>query len=293
MRFIIITGMSGAGKTTALRTLEDLGFYCVDNLPVSLIWDFVNTTTGEDYNYDKIAVGIDIRNGKALDELTRVFASLKESNFNYEVLFLDSKDEALVRRYKETRREHPLAVGGRIEDGIDKERTKIAFLKNIADYCVDTSDLISRELKREIARIVKADKDYTNIIVSIMSFGFKNGIPGDADIVMDVRFLPNPYYVPELKSHTGNEKAVQDYVLSSGEGDEFLNKIYDVLSYTIPKYVENEGKHQLVVAIGCTGGRHRSVTIANMLYNRLSTLNYTVRLIHRDLEKEAIIKGDK
>jgi len=292
MRFVIVTGMSGAGKSTALRTMEDMGYFCVDNLPVLLIEKFAEISRDQNFNYDRVAVGIDIRSGRKLDDLSLVLANLKNDNFTYEILFLDANDSELVKRFKETRREHPLTRGGRVEDGIAEERGRIAFLREIADYIVDTSGLLSRELKKEVSKILSAGKDYSNMIVSIVSFGYKNGIPRDADLVFDVRFLPNPYYVPELKSHTGNESCIQEYVMQTGEGDRFLEKLYGLLEFLIPQYVENEGKHQLVVAIGCTGGRHRSVTIANLIHERLQTLPYSVRVFHRDIGMDTVLKGE-
>ncbi len=292
MRFVIVTGMSGAGKSTALRTMEDMGYFCVDNLPVLLIEKFAEISRDQNFNYDRVAVGIDIRSGKKLDDLSLVLANLKNDNFTYEILFLDANDSELVKRFKETRREHPLARGGRVEDGISEERGRIAFLREIADYIVDTSGLLTRELKKEVSKILTAEKEYSNMIVSVVSFGYKNGIPRDADLVFDVRFLPNPYYVDELKHHTGNEACIQDYVMKSGDGEKFLEKLYNLLEFLIPQYVENEGKHQLVVAIGCTGGRHRSVTIANLIHERLQALPYSVRVFHRDIGMDTVLKGE-
>ena len=292
MRFVIVTGMSGAGKSTALRTMEDMGYFCVDNLPVLLIEKFAEISRDQNFNYDRVAVGIDIRSGKKLDDLSLMLLNLKNDNFTYEILFLDANDAELVKRFKETRRDHPLARGGRVEDGIAEERGRIAFLKEFANYIVDTTGLLTRELKREVKKILAKGKEYSNMIISIVSFGFKNGIPRDADMVFDVRFLPNPYYVEELKNHTGEEEAVRNYVMASGEGEEFLNKISDMMEYLVPRFVENEGKNQLVVAVGCTGGRHRSVTIANLLYERLQKLPYSVRVFHRDIGMDTVIKGE-
>ena len=292
MRFIIVTGMSGAGKSTALRTMEDQGYFCVDNLPVLLIEKFAEISRDPNFNYDMVAVGIDIRAGKKLEDLGQVLTNLKDDSFTYEIPFLDASDSELVKRFKETRREHPLARGERIENGITEERLRIAFLREIADYIVDTSGLLTRELKREIGKILTAEKEYSNMILSVVSFGYKNGIPRDADLVFDVRFLPNPYYIPELKKCTGNDQAVQDYVMQTGEGQEFLDRLYRLLEFLVPRYQENEGKHQLVIAIGCTGGRHRSVTISNLLYDMLQNLPYSSRVFHRDIGMDTIIKGD-
>lgn len=292
MRFVIVTGMSGAGKSTVLKTLEDIGYFCVDNLPVLLIEKFAEISRDSNYKLDKIAVGIDIRNGEALSELTNCLARLRTYSFKYEILFLDAEEAALVKRYKETRRNHPLSNGGRINEGIKKEREKIAFLRDIADYIIDTSNLLARELKAEVDKIFLSDKTYRNMIVTIMSFGFKYGIPRDSDMVMDVRFLPNPYYVPELKKKTGNEEDVQQYVMNCDEAPEFLDKTFDMLKFLIPLYEENEGKHQLVVSIGCTGGKHRSVTLANKLYEKLLELPYSVRIYHRDISKDSFVKGE-
>jgi len=292
MRFIIVTGMSGAGKSTALRTMEDQGYFCVDNLPVLLIEKFAEISRDPNFNYDKVAVGIDIRAGKKLEDLKGVLANLKDDNFTFEILFLEASDSELVKRFKETRRDHPLARGERVENGITEERLRVAFLREIANYIVDTSGLLTRELKKEITKILASEKEYSNIIVSVVSFGYKNGIPRDADLVFDVRFLPNPYYIPELKGRTGNDTAVQEYVMRTGEGQDFLDRLFHLMEFLIPRYQENEGKHQLVVAIGCTGGRHRSVTIANLLYDMLQTLPYSSRIFHRDIGMDTIIKGE-
>ncbi|MDD6400988.1 MAG: RNase adapter RapZ [Lachnospiraceae bacterium] len=291
MRFVIVTGMSGAGKSTALKMLEDNGFFCVDNLPVMLIKKFAEIAHDDQLEVDDVAIGIDIRSGEALGELTLCLEDMKKNNYNYEILFLDASEESLVKRYKETRRKHPLSNGKRINDGIRAEREKIDFLRLKADYIIDTSTLLTRELKREIEKIFVDGVNYNNMIVTIMSFGYKYGIPRDSDLVFDVRFLPNPYYNLELRPMTGNDKPVSDMVSSCDEYKEFMNKLSSIIEFLLPNY-KKEGKNQLVVSIGCTGGKHRSVTVANGLYNELSKLPYSVRLFHRDIGKDKIVKGE-
>ena len=290
MRFIIVTGMSGAGKTTALKTLEDAGYFCVDNLPIQLIPRFVEIAYDEQIQVDDVAIGVDIRSGRALSQLNSCLAEVKEAGYSYEILFLESSDEVLVKRFKETRRNHPLSVkGGRIIDGIHKERELIEFLREDADYIIDTSGLLVREFKSELDKIFVQNMDYKSFIITIMSFGFKYGIPRDSDLVFDVRFLPNPYYDEELRPLTGNDEKIQDFVMSGSEGTEFIDKLDDMMKFLIPNYIK-EGKNQLVISIGCTGGKHRSVTVANALYDKISKSPYTVRIFHRDISKDAIVK---
>ncbi|MBP3620878.1 MAG: RNase adapter RapZ [Lachnospiraceae bacterium] len=291
MRFVIVTGMSGAGKSSALRMLEDIGFFCVDNLPVMLIQKFADIAHDDKLEVDNVAIGVDIRSGEALGELSLCLEEMKNRNYNYEILFLDANEPALVKRYKETRRKHPLAGGGRINEGIVREREKIEFLKQRADYIIDTSNLLTRELKTEIEKIFVSGEEYNNIIITVMSFGFKYGIPRDSDIVQDVRFLPNPYYDLNLRPLTGNDEAVATVVSDCEEYAKFMNTLTDMLKYLLP-YYKREGKSQLVVSIGCTGGKHRSVTVANDLHKRLQELPYTVRLFHRDITKDRIVKGE-
>ncbi|MBQ8412200.1 MAG: RNase adapter RapZ [Lachnospiraceae bacterium] len=291
MRFVIVTGMSGAGKSTALRMLEDIGFFCVDNLPVMLIQRFADIAYDSKLEVDNVAIGVDIRSGEALGQLSTCLEEMKNKNYSYEILFLDANEPSLVKRYKETRRSHPLAKNGRINEGIVKERQKIEFLKQRADYIIDTSNLLTRELKGEIEKIFICGEDYNNIIITVMSFGFKYGIPRDSDIVQDVRFLPNPYYDLELRPLTGNDKPVADMVSGNDEYVQFMNSLTEQLKFLLP-YYKREGKNQLVVSIGCTGGKHRSVTVANELYERLADLPYTVRLFHRDITKDRIVKGE-
>lgn len=291
MRFVIVTGMSGAGKSTALRMLEDMGFFCVDNLPVILIPRFADITHDDKLDVDDVAIGVDIRSGDALGQLSLCLEEMKKSNYNYEILFLDASEQALVKRYKETRRNHPLSKGGRINEGIAKEREKIEFLKQRADYIVDTSNLLTRELKAELDKIFITGGTYNNIIITVMSFGFKYGIPRDSDLVFDVRFLPNPYYDLNLRPMTGNDKPVSDMVSGSEEYEPFMTKLYDMIDFLLP-YYKREGKNQLVISVGCTGGKHRSVTVANDLHERLQKLPYTVRLFHRDITKDRIVKGE-
>ncbi len=285
MRFVIVTGMSGAGKSSVLKMLEDAGFFCADNLPIPLISKFAqiaeNSNRGE---FDKIAIGVDIRSGQSLDMVETVLTELKEMRIKYEILFLEASDEVLIKRYKETRRNHPLSGNGRVEAGIEEERKKIAFLKGKADYVLDTSTLLIRDLKKEIEGIFVNNKLFKNFIVTVISFGFKYGIPVDADMVFDVRFLANPFYVPSLKNLTGEDKEVRDFVLKSPQADEFVAKLTDMVEFLIPHYI-NEGKNGLVIAIGCTGGKHRSVTMAKVLSDAMSANGYSVKTIHRDIVK--------
>lgn len=290
MRFVIVTGMSGAGKSTTLNILEDIGFFCVDNLPVQLIKSFAEIAYAKDNEIDNVAIGVDIRSGVYLEKLSEYLSELKKDNYGYEILFLDSNDDVLVKRYKETRRNHPLARDGRIEDGIKSERSRIAFLRKEADYIIDTTSLLTRELKVELDKIFIDDAGYSNFIISVVSFGFKYGIPRDADLVFDVRFLPNPYYDLELRPFTGNDAPIRDFVMQFDVAKEFLNKTVDLLEFLVPNYIK-EGKNGLVIAVGCTGGKHRSVTLANGIYNELQASSYSVKVEHRDIYKDAVRKG--
>ncbi len=285
MRFVIVSGMSGAGKSTALKILEDMGFFCVDNLPVALLPHFGEIAADRELGVSQVAVVVDIRNGEQLKSLTGQLEILCELGVQYEILFLDAENSVLVKRYKETRRTHPLAKEDRVETGIARERKMISFIKEQADYIIDTTSLLTRELKQELDKIFVGGETYGNFIITVLSFGFKYGIPSDADLVFDVRFLPNPYYEQALRPFTGNDRSVQEYVMKNGDGRQFLEKIEDLMQFLIPRY-RAEGKNSLVIAIGCTGGRHRSVTIANGLHLRLKKLPYTIRAEHRDLEKD-------
>lgn len=290
MRFIIVSGMSGAGKSTALKMLEDAGYFCVDNLPIRLLRPFAKMAYDGETQLDKVAVGIDIRSGNDFEKLDGILQNMKSSEYTYEILYLDASDEVLVRRYKETRRRHPLALHSRIENGILLEREKTLFLKKDATYILDTSTMLTRELKAELDKIFVEEQTYNNIFITILSFGFKYGIPSDSDLVFDVRFLPNPYYVPELRPLTGNDEPIKEFVLKNEEAVTFLDKLVDMTDFLIPQY-RNEGKYQLVISIGCTGGKHRSVTLANALYEALRERNYSVKIEHRDIEKDAKRKG--
>ncbi len=283
MRFVVVTGMSGGGKSTALRMLEDVGFYCVDNLPVPLIEKFVELIAMPNSEVNKVALGLDVRADQPFEDARKILEKLKENGYAFEILFMEASDQVLLKRYKETRRMHPLSPEGRVEDGILQERKILENIRGKADYVIDTSKLLTRELKEEIDRIFVRNEEYNSLIVTILSFGFKYGIPADADLVFDVRFLPNPFYIEELKYKTGNDPEVQDYVMGFPEAATFIDKLSDMLEFLIPNYVK-EGKYQLVIGIGCTGGKHRSVTLANKLYDRLKNRgNYGLKIAHRDV----------
>ena len=288
MKFVILTGMSGAGKSTALKIMEDIGYFCVDNLPIALIEKFAELADMPGSELQKVAVGIDIRSGQALDELQDILDKLKQAGKTFDILYLDSEDEVLVKRYKETRRTHPLAGGERVDKGIRKERNRLEFLRKQADYIVDTSNMLTRELKAELEKIFVQNQDYKNLFITIVSFGFKYGIPTDSDLVFDVRFLPNPYYVEGLRAKTGNDREIQEFVMQYKEAGQFLDKLEDMVKFLIPNYI-TEGKTQLVISVGCTGGKHRSVTLANALYERLrDQKEFGIKIEHRDIQKDAL-----
>lgn len=281
-----MTGMSGGGKSTALKMLEDAGFYCVDNLPVSLIEKFVELVSMPGSEVGKVALGLDVRSGQSFEDVAGILDRLKKAGYKLEILFMDADENVLIKRYKETRRIHPLAADGRVEDGVRAERRVLEKIRHDADYVMDTSLLLTRELKEELDRIFVENAEYNSLMVTVMSFGFKHGIPSDADLVMDVRFLPNPFYIDELKHKTGNDREVQEYVMGFPEAGEFMTKMSELLQFLIPNYVK-EGKYRLVVAIGCTGGKHRSVTLANELYKRMKDKGkYGLKLYHRDVKQE-------
>ena len=292
-RLVIVTGMSGAGKSTVLNFLEDAGYYCVDNLPMALIRTFCQLLlTNSDSRMNNVAMGIDIRSGADLGEMKDILQGMRNDEIPFEILYMDASDRVLIKRYKETRRYHPLAgKDGRVEDGIKKERQQMEYLRQNADYILDTSQLLARETREKILDIFVQDKKFSSLMVTIMSFGFKFGIPGEADLVFDMRFLPNPYYIEDLKKLSGNDPPVSDYVMSFEVSRIFADKLTEMIEFLLPYYIK-EGKNQLVIAIGCTGGRHRSVTLANELYRRLQMCTeYGVRIEHRDMERDKKVKG--
>lgn len=283
MRFVVVTGMSGGGKSTVLKMLEDTGFFCVDNLPVSLVEKFVELISMPNSEVSKVALGLDVRSDQSFEDATRILEQLKAKGYSFEILFMEADENTLIKRYKETRRVHPLAMEGRVEDGVRRERHVLENVRKNADYVIDSTHLLTRELKEELDRIFVEDEEYNSLMVTVMSFGFKHGIPVDADLVFDVRFLPNPFYIDQLKKKTGNDKEVQDYVLGFAEAGTFMEKLVDMIQFLIPSYVK-EGKHSLVVAVGCTGGRHRSVALAGELYKRMKDQGtYGIKLYHRDI----------
>jgi len=292
MRFVIVTGLSGAGKTQATRSLEDLGYFCVDNLPPTLISKFAEACVQSGGNIEKVALVIDIRGGVFFDDFFDTLNYLKRNEFKYEILFLEASDEVLIKRFKETRRSHPLSPDGRVLTGISKEREKLKKIKNIADIIIDTSKYEIRHLREKINETYGDNNNIERqISITILSFGFKYGIPVDSDLVFDVRFIPNPFYIPELKPYSGNDEPVKEYVLKQNETITFVDKLIDMLQYLIPNY-RKEGKRQLIVSIGCTGGRHRSVAIANEIHKKLNEQEYMTKIEHRDIAED-LHKGEK
>ncbi|HAF27349.1 MAG TPA: RNase adapter RapZ [Lachnospiraceae bacterium] len=281
MDFVVVTGMSGSGKRTAMKMLEDAGFYCVDNLPAELIRAFGDLIANRGDDIQKVALGLDVRLDKHLSEASRILNEMKRDGMSYRILFMDASDQILIKRYKESRRLHPIE-GNSLKDSIEKEREILQEIRSNADYVIDTSHLLVRELKKEIERIFIKHEQYKSLMVQIMSFGYKYGIPQEADLVYDVRFLPNPFYIDELKPLTGNDAPVRDYVMQFKEAGEFLKMLSDMLRFLIPEYIK-EGKQRLMICVGCTGGRHRSVTLANALYEELKDDKAIgVTIMHRD-----------
>lgn len=287
MKILIITGLAGAGKSEVLNILEDRGYYCMDNLPPALLLDFVKLCEKAQQVINKVAIVLDIRSGKFFSDLFKNLDVLKERGFNYEILFLESSDKILIKRFKELRRPHPLNLDGSLIDGIKKERELLKQVKAKSDYIIDTSELSKSVLQKEVLDIFFEGKKSKNVTISIISFGFKRGIPLDVDLLFDVRFIPNPFYIEELRERTGNEKDVQDYVMQWTEAQIFFEKLKDMIEFLIPYYTR-EGKTQLIIGIGCTGGKHRSVTLSNKLHEYLSEQNFRTTIEHRDIKAHKI-----
>lgn len=282
MRFVIITGMSGAGKTQVMHFLEDIGYYCIDNMPPIFITTFAKACYS-DKNLQNVAIVTDIRSGSMFDDIEKELDILRQGDFPFEILYLEANDSVIIKRYKETRRSHPMSSDGRITDGIEKEREKLKGLRQQANHIIDTSNLLTRQLKKIVTDIY-GDGEKSYFLVECRSFGFKHGVPTDADLVFDARFLPNPFYIENLKHHTGLEAPVRDYVMEFPQSLKFLDMLYEMISTLIPYYME-EGKTQLVICIGCTGGHHRSVAITEALAKRLSQGGNKVSVTHRDIER--------
>lgn len=289
MRIVIVTGMSGGGKSTAIKMLEDSGYYCVDNLPPPLIDKFIELCL-QNPEVKKVAIGVDVRAGNPFGNIIKQLEHLRNSGLVFDVLFMEADEKILLNRYKESRRMHPLAPEGRIEDGIHLEKEILSDMKRIANYIIDTSNLLVRELKAEMDQIFVNNEESRSLIVNIVSFGFKNGILIDGDLIFDVRFLPNPYYIDELKYKTGQDQEVRDFVMAHKEAGLFLKKLTDMVSFLIPAFI-NEGKYQLIIGIGCTGGKHRSVTLAHRLFENLKNKEkYLIKLSHRDISVKSYSK---
>jgi UPF0042 nucleotide-binding protein len=285
MRFVIITGMSGAGKSQVVKNMEDLGFFCVDNMPPALLSKFAEISAHSTSKMEKVALVMDIRGGEMLAGLFPEIDAIKNNGLLFEVLYLESSDEVLVKRYKETRRSHPLAKDGRLIKGIQEERRILQDIKKRASYIIDTTNLTTRQLKEEINNIFIEGSNFPGLIINIMSFGFKYGIPTESDLVFDVRFIPNPYYISSMKMLTGKDETVKEFVLESKETIDFMIKLNEMLEFLIPNYIK-EGKSQLVVSIGCTGGKHRSVAISDKIFTILKEKGHRAVVEHRDIEKD-------
>ena len=284
LRVVIITGLSGSGKSTALRALEDIGFFCVDNLPVVLLPRFLEIRSHDVQDISKVAMVMDLREKSFTQKYEKIFARLKEKGYRIEILFLDAADEALLHRFSETRRVHPLSVKGSIMEGIILEREKLSPLKQMADKVIDTTSYNVHQLKDAVQRYFLSSSVARRLVIHVTSFGYRYGLPADADIVLDVRFLPNPYFVEELKHYDGHNPDVCSYVLGSEESKVFIQKLLKLMTFLIPLY-EKEGKSRLNIALGCTGGRHRSVVMANQLGAYFSDKNYLVTIVHKDINK--------
>ncbi|MBZ2175908.1 RNase adapter RapZ [Schnuerera sp. xch1] len=281
MEFVIITGMSGAGKSQAMKAMEDTGYYCMDNLPPALLPKFAELCHQSKRNIEKVAIVADIRGGIFFEDLFKGLDALNNKGISYKILFLDASNDELIKRYKELRRPHPLNANGRIIDGISEERKLLYEVKMRADFVIDTSRLTIGMLKEEIAKIFFEGLELRKLTISIISFGFKHGMLLDADLVFDVRFIHNPYYVPELRDFTGEDKNVHEYVFRWEQTNTFVDKVIDMLEFLIPNYIK-EGKTQLIIGIGCTGGKHRSVAIANEIRRRLKENGHRAVVSHRD-----------
>lgn len=284
LRVVIITGLSGSGKSTALRALEDIGFFCVDNLPVILLPKFLSITINSSPEIKRVALVMDLRERSFLDKYHRIFETLKKQGYKIEILFLESSDESLLHRFSETRRTHPLSQRGMIMEGILLEREKLSSLKKMADKIIDTTSTNVHQLKDTVQRHFSPSSRNKKMVINVTSFGYRYGLPVEADLVFDVRFLPNPYFVENLKSYDGNHEDVKKYVLKNKEGKQFLDKTLDLMNLLIPLY-EKEGKVRLNIAMGCTGGRHRSVVMANAIASFFLSMKYVVNINHRDIDK--------
>lgn len=287
-RLIIVTGMSGAGKTQVMQALEDMGYFCVDNIPPVLIPKFSDLCRQAGERINHVALVVDIRGGEFFESLSDALKSLKEMQVPYEIVFMEATDEALIRRYKESRRSHPLAPNGRITTGLKEERRMLDSIRHRADYIIDTTDMKTNNLKSYLRqRFAEGDNPDWRLAVTVVSFGFKYGIPLDADMVWDVRFLPNPYYIPEFRHKTGRVPEVNNYIHSFDITTEFKNQYFKTMDFLLPNY-EKEGKSQFVIAVGCTGGMHRSVAMAEALYTHIQELGYRVSVEHRDMMKNNV-----
>lgn len=287
VRLVIITGMSGAGKTQVVRAMEDLGYFCVDNLPPTLIPKFADLCGQTAGRVNKIALVVDIRGGEFFDTLIQILGDMEKQEKMYEVLFLEASDEVLIRRYKETRRRHPLSPHGRVSEGIARERERLERVRGRATHILDTSQFSNAQLKDKIAELFAGDKEYERMNITVVSFGFKFGMPIDADMVFDVRFLPNPFYVESLRRKRGDVAEVSDYIWKWPITQQFMEKLESLVDFLVPNYIK-EGKSQLIIAIGCTGGMHRSVFVANKIYEELKNKGYKVNLEHRDVGKNKV-----
>ena len=283
LRVVVVTGLSGSGKSTAIKAFEDLDYFCVDNLPVVLLTDFLKLREKSSEDLYHIALGMDIRERSFLESYPRVFSELRERGTNLEILFLEAADEALQRRFSQTRRKHPLVGTGTVLDRIRAERERLKHLKEMATRVIDTSNLNVHELKRMISRLYTVYPEEDTLQVNVLSFGFKYGVPAEADIVMDVRFLPNPFFIKELRDLNGTQDPVIRFVIQQGQTQVFLDKFTDLINYLLPRYRE-EGKNYLTIAVGCTGGKHRSVVVTEQLKVQLAGLGYPVTAGHRDVE---------